>query len=43
MAGVVDIAGGRSACGDSAMGEVVGGWGFRGSGEVSVGQWGKVV
>ena len=54
MAGAVDVtargaieasegAGGRGACDGSAMGEVVRGWGFRGSGETSVGQWGKAV
>jgi len=54
MAGAVDVetrgaieasegAGGRGACDGSAMGEVVRGGGFRGSGEASVGQWGKAV
>ena len=54
MAGAVDVetrgaleasegAGGRGACDGSAMGEVVRGGGFRGSGEASVGQWGKSV
>jgi hypothetical protein len=54
MAGAVDVEtrgaieasegdGGRGACDSSAMGEVVRGGGFRGSGEASVGQWGKAV
>ncbi len=54
MAGAVDATtrgaieasegdGGRGACDDSAMDEVVRGGGFRGSGEASVGQWGKAV
>jgi len=54
MAGAVDVEtrgaieasegdGGRGACDGSAMGEVVRGGGFRGSGEASVGQWGKAV
>jgi len=54
MAGAVDVetrgaieasegAGGRGACDGSAMGEVVRGGGVRGSGEASVGQWGKAV
>ena len=34
-------AGGRGTCDGSAMGEVVRGGGVRGSGEASVGQWGK--
>ncbi len=33
-------AGGRGACDRLAMGEVVRGGGYRGSGETSVGQWG---
>ena len=36
-------AGGRGAGDGSAMGEVVRGGGFRGSGEASVGQGGKAV
>ena len=54
MAGAVDVEtrgaieasegdGGRGACDGSAMGEVVRDGGFRGSGEASVGQWGKAV
>ena len=54
MAGAVDVEtrgaveasegdGGRGACDSSAMGEVVRGGGFSGSGEASVGQWGKAV
>jgi len=35
--------GGRGACDGSAIGEVVRGGGVRGSGEASVGQWGKAV